>query len=1035
MAEFKVASAYADFEVKVDEGIDAAITKIKARGKEMDTTAKVVLDADTTAAKAKIKGLGDSKEKATVQVDADTALARAKLKGLGDDKVTVPKIKPEVDQAAARKAEEDIVTPMSRAAARTNAQFSALAFGALSVGLPAAAAVGAAGVGLSMAAAGAAFIGAQYAAQGANDQIGRSFAALQTNVTSSTEAMSSQFGSYLAPAVDKVGAAFNRLKPQIQTAFLNSDQAIEPLTGAVTDLAENAMPGLVTSTEHMQAPLQGLRSLAAQTGSGLTDFFTNASTGAASAGQNLSTLGGIVQQALGFLGQLFANVSNNGVPAMSQLQAMLHEAEGALIALTSSGSGAIGFLQGFSSGATGMLTIVNLLANGLALLPPQVTQLAGSVTAAGLVLSKFGIDGTKAFDGLGDRMKTAKASSEPLKNSISELATTAFNPAMLATAGFGIALDLLGQHQRDAAAAAQAQTERVQSLAQALRESNGAIDDNVRATAAQNLQQFKAGDGTRNLLEDSRQLGVSLPLLTSAYLGSGVALGSLNTSLDASIKAHTTFEATHAGTRKVLDSEGVAYQQLKDNINSGDFSKATQDNKDLASASAATVKPTTELSSAMDTLSGTTATTADKVTALKSALDILSGRTPVFEDAIKQGNDALRGMADGLKNGTTSADGMGKSLINVDGTINTVSKNGSSLQGLAEGLQGSFVNAASGIDQMVRRGVPFAQATKTVNDSLQTQRDRFIEVAGKMGIASKEAGALADKYGLIPNTIVTDVTSDTKQAKAAIDALPAYAAGTQGAMILSAVTDPATGKINETVQYADGSKGTITLDGFKDPVTGKTLAAVQFADGSKGTMTIDGVNQLAKEGAISAVRFADGQTGTVTIKGNASQAYGTVNAFLNSYLNSVITIPVRAAPAPGSPPIPLHAKGTVPGYADGVVAGTTPSALSVGQGGLLKGPGTGTSDDILAWMSTDEAVINAKSTANNAAELAAINSGQRDYSKYPDTGRPPSGSSRQSTTGAAGSPITINVHPPADVDVYVLATMVSRELELRRKVA
>lgn len=1034
MAEFKVASAYADFVVKVDEGIDAAIAKIKARGKELDTEAKVVLDADTTAAKAKIKGLGDSNEKATVQVDADTALARAKLKGLGDDKVTVPKIKPEVDQGAARKAEEDIAAPMARAAARTNAQFSALTFGALSVGLPAAAAVGAAGVGLSMAAAGAAFIGAQYAAQGANDQINRSFAALSTNVTASTEAMSSQFGGYLAPAVDSLGTAFNRLKPQIQTAFLNSDQAIAPLAGAVTDLAENAMPGLVTATEHMQAPLQGIRSLAAQTGSGLTDFFTNASAGAGSAGQNLSTLGGIAQQALGFLGTLFANLSNSGVPAVYQLQAMLHQAESALAALTATGSGAIGFLQGFTGSATGMLTVASLLAQGISLLPPQLTQFAGSLTASGLVLSKLGIDGTAAFDGLSERMKTARASATPLKSSIIELATTAFNPAMLATAAFAIGLQFLGDKQKEAAAAAQAQTERVQTLSQALRESNGAIDDNVRAAAAQSLQNTKVGDSQDNMLTTARELGLSLPGLSSAYLGSTTALDGLNQQLPQATRHALELASSQGKTGSEMQDLIKKYQAFSTTLNGGDFAKAAQQNKDLASATGQAVKPTTELGSAMDTLKGHAAQTADRITALKTALDILSGRTPVFEDAIKQGNDALRGMEDGLKKGTTAADGLGKSLINADGTINTVSKNGSGLQTLAEGLQGSFVNAASGIDQMVRRGVPFAEATKTVNDSLQTQRDRFVDVAQKMGLSSKEAQGLADKYGLIPKTITTDITANVKQAKEAVDALPAYAAGVQGAIILSAKTDPATGKIQETVQYADGSTGYITLDGLKDPVTGKTIEAVQFANGSRGYMTIDGINQAAKDGTLSAVRYANGSVGTIDIRANASSAYGTVNGFLDSYLHSVITIPVRTSTPPGGI-LPLGSNsvgglvggGSIQRFATGGLAASL-GAVDVAAGGKLSGPGTGTSDSMLALVSNTEAVINAKDTARNVTELAAINNGQRDYSKYPDTGRP-------SAPVAPAAPITINVYQSPGQDPYVLATMVSRELELRRKVA
>lgn len=1039
MAEFKVASAYADFKVNVDEGIDEAVARIRARGRELDTSAKVVLDADTTEAQARIKELADAKNKATVQADADTTLAKAKLKALGDSKASV-KVKTDVDDESLKATGDKVENELGRVAARANATFDAKTFAGLSVGLPAAAAVGAAGVVGSLALVGGAFAALQVTYAQNEDAAGKSIARLGSLVDASVESMSKGMAGPLAQAADMATASFARMRPALDSAFKNSDVIVLPLTRGVTSLAEEAMPGLVTATLNLQGPVEGLSSLLGQTGTGLTNFFTNASEGAQAAGRDFSTLGGIASDALGFLGQFFANVSNNGLPAIQQLQAMLQQAEGALTALTASGSGAIGFLTGFGSAATGMLTVVNALAQGLSLLPPQLTQFAGSITASSLLLQKFGIDGTKAFEGLGERMKAAKATTTPLTSSITELVATAFNPAMLATAGFGIALEILGQHQRDAAAAAQAQTERVQTLAQAMRESNGVIDENVEATAAQALQQFKVSDGTRNLLADSRGLGLNLQQVTAAYLGNNAALGQLNTQLDQTIKANTHQVDTGHGVVTVTNDTAKAAKELRNELNSGDFAKAAQDNLDLANATGQAVKPTTELSNAMDALSGNAASSEQKVTALRTALDIMSGRTPVFEDAIKAGNDQLRTMADSLSKGAKAADGMGKSLINADGTINTVSKNGSSLQGLAEGLQGSFTDAASGIDQMVRRGVPFAEATKKVNDSLTDQRNRFIDIAEKMGLTSKQAGDLADKYGLIPKTVTTDITADTKQAKAAIDALPPYAAGTQGAIVLSADTDPATGKIVETVQYADGSTGVITLDANKDPATGKTVAAVQFADGSRGYMTIDGINTAAKNGTLSAVRFANGSVGTISINANTGPARSTIHGFLGEYFGS-ITIPVRASTPPGGV-LPLGANsvgglvgsGKIQRFAEGGLAAAL-GAVDVSPGGKLAGPGTGTSDSMLALVSNTEAVINAKATANNEAELGAINRGERDYKRWPDTGRPPTDNPQARTAVLTSQPITINVYQQPNQDPYVLAAMVSRELELRRRVA
>lgn len=1046
MAEFKVATAYADFEVRVDQGIDQAVARIRSRQKELDVTATLQVDADTELARRRIKELGDTKERATVQADADTALARAKIKALGDEKIASPKIKPEVDQSAADKAESDL----GRVAARANAQFSAMSFGALSVGLPAAAAVGAAGVTAALASVGAGFIGLQAVYARNEDAVRRSFAAVSQNVTQSMQQMSVSAVEPLSHAADDVGAAFGRIRPQLDTAFKNSDAQIQPLTKGITNLAENAMPGLVTATAHLQDPIKGLSSLLAQTGSGLSDFFTNASAGSRAAGQEMSTLGGIVRDAMGFLGQLFANVSNNGAPALSQLQAMLREAEGALTALTATGSGAIGFLHGFGSAATGMLATINLIAHGLALLPPELTQFGGSVAASAMILSKFGIDAGKSFDGLGAKIKEQTTLSGKFGAAVDGLVAGAMNPATLAVAGFGLAMDLLGTQQQKAAQAAQQQAERVQSLAQALRESKGAVDENVQSAAAQALQNMKVGDSQQNMLDVARELGINLSTLNSAYLGSSGALKELDGSQMAAVTSAMKLHAEGPAGSKAAEDQMLKYQAFFAVLDGGDFAKAAQQNKNLADATAAGAKPVTELSSAMETLQNSASATADKVTALRSALDILSGRTPIFEDGLKAGNDSLRTMADSLKNGTNKADGFGASLVNVDGTVNTVTKNGSALQGLAEGLQGSFVNAASGIDQMVRRGVPFAQATSEINSNLTQQRDRFVELAQKMGLTAAQAQALADKYGLIPQTITTNISADTKQAQAAIDALPPYAAGTRGAIVLSAVTDPATGRINETVQYANGSTGYITLDGIRDPVTGKTLAAVQYANGSTGTMTIDALNQLAKDGALDAVRYADGRVGTVTIKADTVPARNSFTAFMDDFMNQVITVKVRTQQV-GAPPLPLGGNavgglvggGTIRRFATGGVTGggtlqsldANPGNLAVDgtNGGRFSGPGTGTSDSMLAVVSNTEAIINAKATAANLSELAAINNGHRNYEKYPDTGRPGGSGSTVVSTRPVTINLTVTQRDTQDSEAFV--QQIARALEQRMKVA
>jgi hypothetical protein len=94
---------------------------------------------------------------------------------------------------------------------------------------------------------------------------------------------------------------------------------------------------------------------------------------------------------------------------------------------------------------------------------------------------------------------------------------------------------------------------------------------------------------------------------------------------------------------------------------------------------------------------------------------------------------------------------------------------------------------------------------------------------------------------------------------------------------ISADTNQATGKIDQTVQFADGSTGIITIDGKKDAADGKVYAVVTLANGTTTYMRIDAINQGAKDKTIEVVRFADGSVGYVQVKANTAAAEAAIN--------------------------------------------------------------------------------------------------------------------------------------------------------------
>ncbi|TCO54135.1 hypothetical protein [Actinocrispum wychmicini] len=122
-------------------------------------------------------------------------------------------------------------------------------------------------------------------------------------------------------------------------------------------------------------------------GSGLSEFFRNISTAAPAAGQALSGLGGIVRDALGFAGTLFAQLATSGAPVLASLRELF-------AALTSTMSTlAAGALPVLSATASSLITIFTGVLN-------VVRPLAGVLgPLAGIALSTAGA--FKVFSGIG----------------------------------------------------------------------------------------------------------------------------------------------------------------------------------------------------------------------------------------------------------------------------------------------------------------------------------------------------------------------------------------------------------------------------------------------------------------------------------------------------------------------------------------------------------------------------------------------------------------------------------------------------------
>jgi hypothetical protein len=961
--------------------------------------------------------VGKGTQKATSTIEKELNRSQKKIAAIGQDiGDTAGNGIENGMRDGARRGGAAVDGEMSRVAGRANKAFDAKMFTGLSLGMPAAAAAGAAGTTAALAIIPAAIIGVSALLLQSNAQVQGSFGSLSSNVVSDSQRMAQVMAGPLVGAASDLQTSWDRLRPSAQALFRATAPEVETLTGAVTDLAEGAMPGLVTSAKAAHPALLGVRVLSGEAGRGLGEFFANAAQGSAGAGQGMTIFAGTLRMVEARAGTLFANLANGSSGPLMQLHVVADQATGALLDLTAKGGAAISFLTGFGSAAGGTLTVLHGFAALLSALPQGITQFGGTLMATSMIASKFGLDIGRNFEGIGAKVRAAgndlsgiERGAAKAGTAVGSLAAAAISPTTLAVAGLATGLMILGQQQQEAATDAAAHAARERDLASALRDSKGAITDSVRATAAKKLADYQVSDGTRNLIADTQKLAGDdgVKKLTEGYLGNTDASKQLVAQLRQTAKEHTNLadgadllftnlkklDVGAGGTVTALDDTGFAAKQLADIIEAsgGDFAKAQQQLAALGIATSAGTKPMNALESAMEGLKDAASGSEERLSALVDVLNILEGRNATFEEAIQSGNDALRTMEEGLKKGIKQADGFGKSLLNADGSLNTFSANGSQLQDLATGLQTSFAQAGGSIDEMVRKGMPFDQAMQKVNESLATQRDRFVDIAQKMGLTKNEAQALADKYGLLPSEITSRITADTKQAEDAINALPLLAANTKGAVPISADVSPATGKIQTVVQYADGSTGVITVDGNKDPATGQVMVAVQYANGQHTYMTIDAFNQAAKDRTLEAKRNADGTVAYIIVNANTDKANGDIDWAARKrtatiYVQTAFSGP-NAATLTG--PSRALAKGGMVGYASGGQVMSVPRFAAGGQrmldvtrGGVMSGPGTGTSDSILALSSAGpfagsdgEMVIRASQTRKWRPLLEDINNG------------------------------------------------------------
>lgn len=178
----------------------------------------------------------------------------------------------------------------------------------------------AAGAPLMTASAGVLFGGIGAAAAAQTLEVREAWTALGRDVRDGAVADAAVLVPVYIEAADKIGAAFQRMRPQLGKAFADSAPLIDSFTDGIVALAENAMPGLVRSIASAGPVFDGFEHFLAATGTGLTDFFDAITGHSPAAGAAFASLGDIMGTLLPLLGELLgqgAELAAEVLPAVA----------------------------------------------------------------------------------------------------------------------------------------------------------------------------------------------------------------------------------------------------------------------------------------------------------------------------------------------------------------------------------------------------------------------------------------------------------------------------------------------------------------------------------------------------------------------------------------------------------------------------------------------------------------------------------------------------------------------------------------------
>ncbi|MER6616263.1 hypothetical protein [Streptomyces xantholiticus] len=416
-------------------------------------------------------------------------------------------------------------------------------------------------------------------------------------------------------------------------------------------------------------------------------------------------------------------------------------------------------LRGVSTMVTGLGTAIAGSTTVLAGAPGRIQAATGAWQRAGGVYQRV----SQQAGGLTGAVRGSVAATRTMSRGLTGVLSMVGGPLGLALGVGAIALMAFADRQQDAAQAAAEHRAQIESLADALRQSNGAIDDTVVAQARKLAIESDWGRA-------ADKAGVSTKELTRAILGQGTNLVALETRLRATAKASEYYKTQGKSTVLTMTEEGIAALAAADAIKEHgtsleDARKELEDTGQLQDAFARKgVTAYDRVRDAVQRLAESTGDAESRTSALKSLIEALSGKTRSYAEATKNLNARLIEMKEFAKENADA--GKGKNLVK-DGMLDTSTQLGQDLYRLSSGLADDALSKVqAAFDKAANAGRPLVDQLAAARGEAVAGRAALIDWLRSMNVSAEDAERIADQMGLIPDTIVTGLKLEGQDAVA-----------------------------------------------------------------------------------------------------------------------------------------------------------------------------------------------------------------------------------------------------------------------------